>query len=635
MQKYVEITEDTPIEDSREMLLNNDKTVASHYAGTAFPTENLVVGMECYRTDENRKYRLTSLSPVKWEAVLSTSDIAKIKVDNAAHADSANNVNTLGGKAAADLPNTYPAGVSTHQVYNNGYPCAYGNVLTIKGLGTGATQFCMEWSGGDPPGVGNVWFRNARDNIDKWSGWRQLAGGGAGVVATADNANKLGGLALAGARNNVANQVVRTDGNGYAQFGWINTTSGAIGSINKIYCSNDDYIRYMTVANFKTALGINNVENTADANKNVNTAKLLRPNTLTGANAADIVYAQMADSDYFRIRIGGTGSNAGYAEIATADDGTEPIYVRQYTGVFSSLTRTATLLDGSGNTSFPGTVTASSFNGTAANANKLIGKNWYWSGQGGQPAWLWGGSDGANMYVYNPSNFRVANANTVADLGINGTVNNGANKIVRTQGNGYTMFGYINSNVGVENGSVTNVIYDNGDGYFRKCSLAHLANKIQAAGGGSSGLNVQMFTSSGTFTVPAGVKKVFITAKAGGGGGGYGGAGRTGGIGGSVYMRAITVSPSTSYAVTIGAGGAGVFKSRNGGAGGVTSFGNLLSITGGTAADYDSGTLGSNGSPQECPYLHKAYGAGGAGTNSSNYGATGAKGGQGIMLIMW
>ena len=82
--------------------------------------------------------------------------------------------------------------------------------------------------------------------------------------------------------------------------------------------------------------------------------------TVTGTNTADLIYGNMADNDQFRIRIGGTSTNAGYVEIATADDGTEPIYVRQYTGVFSSLTRTATLLDGSGNTSFPGTVTSGS-----------------------------------------------------------------------------------------------------------------------------------------------------------------------------------------------------------------------------------------------------------------------------------
>ena len=49
---------------------------------------------------------------------------------------------------------------------------------------------------------------------------------------------------------------------------------------------------------------------------------------------------------------------------------------------------------------------------TAADSSKLIGKNWYWSEQNGQPDWLWGGSDGTNMYVYSPSNFNVNYANT-------------------------------------------------------------------------------------------------------------------------------------------------------------------------------------------------------------------------------
>lgn len=35
---------------------------------------------------------------------------------------------------------------------------------------------------------------------------------------------------------------------------------------------------------------------------------------------------------------------------------------------------------------------------------------WYWAGQGDQPTWLWGSNDGTNMYVWNPSNFRVASA---------------------------------------------------------------------------------------------------------------------------------------------------------------------------------------------------------------------------------
>lgn len=75
--------------------------------------------------------------------------------------------------------------------------------------------------------------------------------------------------------------------------------------------------------------------------------------TLSGGSERNLLYQQMADNDLFRIRCGGP-SNQGWVEIATADDGTEPIYVRQYTGKFASITRTLTLLDGSGNTICPG-----------------------------------------------------------------------------------------------------------------------------------------------------------------------------------------------------------------------------------------------------------------------------------------
>lgn len=84
---------------------------------------------------------------------------------------------------------------------------------------------------------------------------------------------------------------------------------------------------------------------------------------------------QGGDNDYGRIAFGATGSNAGWMEIASCDDGDEPIYVRQYTGVFTTIKRTATLLDANGNTIFPGTVTAPTFtgalNGTAEWSKRL------------------------------------------------------------------------------------------------------------------------------------------------------------------------------------------------------------------------------------------------------------------------
>lgn len=42
--------------------------------------------------------------------------------------------------------------------------------------------------------------------------------------------------------------------------------------------------------------------------------------------------------------------------------------------------------------------------------------NMNWSGQGGQPSWLWGGNDGVNMYVYDPSNFSVNYANSAGSV---------------------------------------------------------------------------------------------------------------------------------------------------------------------------------------------------------------------------
>lgn len=72
------------------------------------------------------------------------------------------------------------------------------------------------------------------------------------TVNTNLNADMLDGLHIHAGRNNEVNKIVRTDANGFLQTGWINTTSGDIGTgaINKIYCSNDDYIRYKTPANF-------------------------------------------------------------------------------------------------------------------------------------------------------------------------------------------------------------------------------------------------------------------------------------------------------------------------------------------------------------------------------------------------
>ena len=78
----------------------------------------------------------------------------------------------------------------------------------------------------------------------------------------------------------------------------------------------------------------------------------------TSPTSTQQIHLQGGRNDYGRIAFGGTAENAGWMEIASCDDGNEPIYARQYTGVFTTIKRTATLLDASGNTSFPGSVTS-------------------------------------------------------------------------------------------------------------------------------------------------------------------------------------------------------------------------------------------------------------------------------------
>jgi hypothetical protein len=79
------------------------------------------------------------------------------------------------------------------------------------------------------------------------------------------------------------------------------------------------------------------------------------------------------------------------------------------------------------------------------------------------------------------------------------------------------------------------------------------------------------FTSSGTWTVPAGVTSVDVLVIAGGGGGG-GDTGGGGGGGGFKHNSSYSVTPSANLSVTVGGGGAG---GSTGGGGGNSSFATL------------------------------------------------------------
>ena len=83
------------------------------------------------------------------------------------------NANVLGltsqGNKTAATGNTSPAsGVRLYQVYNNGYPTPYGNLLSVKGGGAG--ELLLSWNNAN-----RIYYRSLRDNGDNWLGWNELA----------------------------------------------------------------------------------------------------------------------------------------------------------------------------------------------------------------------------------------------------------------------------------------------------------------------------------------------------------------------------------------------------------------------------------------------------------------------------
>ena len=102
----------------------------------------------------------------------------------------------------------------------------------------------------------------------------------------------------------------------------------------------------------------------------------------TSPTSTQQIHLQGGSNDYGRIAFGGTAENAGWMEIASCDDGNEPIYARQYTGVFTTIKNTLTLLDANGD--------------TVMSSNKGLNVGWgsRQVRQGG--SWVHGGSDAAS-----------------------------------------------------------------------------------------------------------------------------------------------------------------------------------------------------------------------------------------------
>lgn len=164
-------------------------------------------------------------------------------------------------------------------------------------------------------------------------------------------------------------------------------------------------------------------------------------------------------------------------------------------------------------------------------------------------------------------------------------------------------------------------VYYSTDSFLLERSNGTTWDSISATG---SSVNLTVYTSSGTFTVPAGITKIKVTnVGGGGGGGGSSGSGAnvaSGGGGGATSVKVLTVVPAAAHTVTIGAAGAaGTSGGGTGGTGGDTTFGTGPLLTG------KGGVGGVDGAGSSI-----AGGAGGA-TSSADYSVSGENGKPGFI----
>ena len=120
----------------------------------------------------------------------------------------------------------------------------------------------------------------------------------------------------------------------------------------------------------------------------------------------------------------------------------------------------------------------------------------------------------------------------------------------------------------------------------------------------------QTFTSNGTFTVPAGVTKIWVTACGGGQAGSSGDYSRSssgkGGAGGDcIFKKAFSVTPGQEISIIVGKGG-----TTSGTIGNATVIGSLVTLAGGNnnRENTNGGGLGGMGGYSKSPNIYAESG---------------------------
>ncbi len=135
------------------------------------------------------------------------------------------------------------------------------------------------------------------------------------------------------------------------------------------------------------------------------------------------------------------------------------------------------------------------------------------------------------------------------------------------------------------------------------------------------------YTSSGSYTVPAGVHYISVECIGGGGGGGRIKGGASGGGGGGAYVKAfLAVTPGTTYSYVVGTGGAGSTGTNAGGDSWFGSTATVMVMAKGGSGTPNNTAIGSAGGSASASIGDIKY-SGGNGGNGGNTSTNGGGGG--------
>lgn len=138
-----------------------------------------------------------------------------------------------------------------------------------------------------------------------------------------------------------------------------------------------------------------------------------------------------------------------------------------------------------------------------------------------------------------------------------------------------------------------------------------------------------IYTSSGSYTVPAGVHYISVECIGGGGGGGRIDGGASGGGGGGAYVKAfLAVTPGTTYSYVVGTGGSGSTGTKNGGDSWFGSSATVMAKGGnGTPINTTTGSSGGSAAASVGDVKYFGGNGGNGGSNSANGGGGGGAAG--------